>query len=342
MAQVSRSVAVPVPGTWGGTVGRLGVALLALMAATAFALAHGPVPMGLATIAATVLHPSNSIDSLILWEIRLPRVCAAGLVGAGLAGAGVAMQALLRNPLADPYVVGASSGAGLGAVLTQVLFGAVDPFGAFVGALGAVLMTVALARWRGRVQVLTLLLAGYAVGVILAAVQVFLMLLNQENLATVFAWEAGGLHGIAWSTVGLGALLIAPAAVFLWAATPAMNALLLGEEQAGALGVAVGRLQAWLLVWASLLTAASVYLAGLVGFVGLVVPHVVRRWVGPDHRRLLPLAVLWGATFLILADTLAESLPALGTVPVGIVTAFLGGPYFLWLLLRTEREGVTF
>jgi iron complex transport system permease protein len=145
-----------------------------------------------------------------------------------------------------------------------------------------------------------------------------------------------------WGTLGPPAALAAVAVLAAWPLTPVMNALLLGDEQAGALGVGVERTQVALLLCSSLLTAAAVYLAGLIGFVGLVIPHIVRRWNGPDHRTLLPQAILYGASFLVLADTLAESVPQVGAVPVGLITAVLGGPYFLWLLLRTQRQGVTF
>jgi iron complex transport system permease protein len=315
---------------------------LAVVAAFVWGVAHGPVPIPLATVLHRLLHPGPDVATVIIWQIRMPRTAGAALVGAALAGAGVVMQALLRNPLADPYVIGASSGAGLGAVLTEAVTGSLEPFGAFVGALGAVALSFILARGRGRVEMLTLILSGYAVGIMLSAATVFFMLLNQRNLTTIFAWEVGGLSAATWTPVGTAAAFILIGAGMTYGAAPEMNALLLGEEQAGHLGVRVGAVQVWLVVWASLMTAAAVYLAGLVGFVGLVVPHVVRRRLGADHRRLLPLSLLWGAAFLMTASTLAESLPLLGTVPVGLVTAFLGGPYFLWLLRRTVREGVTF
>ena len=317
-------------------------AALAVVAAFLWGIAHGPVPIPLTTVAERLVHPDNGVDTVIIWQIRMPRTVGAALVGAALAGAGVVMQALLRNPLADPYIIGASSGAGLGAVLTETLMGGLEPFGAFLGALGAVALSFVAARGRGRVEMLTLILAGYAVGIMLSAITIFFMLLDQRNLTSIFAWEVGGLSAATWGPIGVAAIFIAVGVVMAYAAAPDMNALLLGEEQAGHLGVRVGAVQVWLLIWASLMTAAAVYLSGLIGFVGLVVPHVVRRRVGADHRRLLPLALLWGAAFLMVADTVSESLPILGTVPVGLVTAFLGGPYFLWLLRRTGRTGVTF
>lgn len=321
---------------------RLALACLVLLASVAAGVAHGPTPLSLATILSVLVHPTGHLASVIVWQIRMPRVMAAALVGAGLAASGVAMQALLRNPLADPYIVGASAGAGLGAVLTATVVGALVPAGAFVGALAAVAATYAVARSRGQVETLTLILAGYALGIMLAAVQTFILLLHQHSLATVFSWEAGSIHGMTWTPVGLAALLILPAALLLVPLTPAMNALLLGDEAASHLGVHVSRLQLLLLALASVMTAAAVYLSGLIGFVGLVIPHVVRRLTTADHRQLLPLAILWGAAFLILADTLSESVPGVGAVPVGLLTAVLGGPYFLWLLVRTQRQGVVF
>lgn len=313
-----------------------------LLGSALLGLAHGPTPIPLGVLMAVLFHPSHSLSSLILWQIRMPNVVTAAVIGAALAAAGVMMQALLRNPLADPYVIGASAGAGLGAVVTQEALGELAPGGAFLGALSAVLVSYLLSRTRGTAQVLTLLLAGYAVGVMLSAVSLFLLLQSHQNLETVLSWEVGGIHAVGWSGLLWPSLLIVASLVLAWPLTPLMNALLLGEEHAATLGLDVPRVQLLLLVSASLLTGAAVYLGGLIGFVGLVIPHVVRRWNGPDHRTLLPQSLIWGAAFLILAATLAETIPGLGSVPVGLVTAFLGGPYFLWLLLKTQRQGVTF
>lgn len=319
-----------------------GVGALVLIGSALLGLAHGPTPISLGTLLSALLHPSAGLPALILWQIRMPAVVTAAVIGAALAGAGVMMQALLRNPLADPYIIGASAGAGFGAVVTQEVLGELAPGGAFLGALGAVMVSYLLSRTRGTAQVLTLLLAGYAVGVMLAAVSLFLLLQSHQNLQTVLSWEVGGIHAVGWGGLLWPSLLILAALLLAWPLTPVMNALLLGEEHAATLGLDVPRVQFLLLVWASLLTGAAVYLGGLIGFVGLVIPHVVRRWNGPDHRTLLPQSLIWGAAFLILAATFAETIPGLGSVPVGLVTAFLGGPYFLWLLLKTQRRGVTF
>lgn len=310
----------------------LGLALLV-------GIMHGPTPIPLHTVIDRIASPNTSIDSVIIWDIRMPEVIAAALVGGGLAVAGAVMQALLKNPLADPYIVGASAGAGLGATLMQELFPVLNMMapGAFVGALAAVFLSYLISRGRGTTSMLTLILAGYAVGVILTSVMTFLMLLNRQDLTTIFAWEIGGINGVTWTQVWIVLIFMAISLVVIWPFAHDMNALLLGEEQAHHLGVPVRRVQFVLLVFASLLTGAAVYISGLIGFVGLVIPHVVRRLNGPNHRQLIPLAFLVGAAFLTLAEIVATSMPVIGPIPVGLVTAFLGGPYFLYLLVRQNR-----
>lgn len=315
-------------------------ALLLLAVTLVVGVMHGPTPIPLGTILGRLAHPNGSITSTIIWDIRMPQVLTASLVGGALAVAGAVMQALLKNPLADPYIVGASSGAGLGATLAQELMpyaGLMAP-GAFVGALAAVFVSYLLSRGRGTSNMLTLILAGYAIGIILSSVTTFLMLINQQSLTTIFAWEVGGIDGTNWSELAISFGLVLLATGVIWPLVPDMNALLLGEEQAHHMGVPVRRVQTVLLAAASLLTAAAVYLSGLIGFVGLVIPHIVRRMNGPNHRTLIPLSFLIGAAFLSLANTVAQSLPVIGPVPVGLVTAFLGGPYFLYLLVQHNRQ----
>ena len=307
-----------------------------LLAAFAIGLVHGSTKMALSTVWHAMLHPAGGISSVIVWQIRFPRLVAAALVGAGLAVSGAVMQALLQNPLADPYVVGASSGAGLGAVVAETFvpgMALVAP-AAFLGALAAVFLAWMLARARSRSPMLTLLLAGYALSVLFSAISTYLMLQNQRSLTTIFAWELGGIHGITWSAVGVAACIMAASALMLIPYLKTMNALLLGDDVAHGVGVAVRRSQFVLLLSASLFTAAAVYLSGLIGFVGLVIPHLVRRLSGPEHERVIPFSFLVGATFMVLADTVAERLPPLGTVPIGLITAFIGGPYFLYVLAR--------
>jgi iron complex transport system permease protein len=300
---------------------------------------HGPTAIPLGAVVARLVHPNRSLDSTIVWQIRLPQVVASAAVGGGLAAAGAVMQALLKNPLADPYIVGASAGAGLGATLAQEIAPLLNLMApaAFLGSLAAVFISYLLSRGRGASAMLTLILAGYAVGVILSSATTFLMLVNRQNLSTIFAWEVGGINGVTWTPTIISLVLIALALGVVWPLAPEMNALLLGEEHAHHVGVPVRRVQLILLGAASLATAAAVYISGLIGFVGLVIPHIARRLNGPNHRQLLPLSFLLGAAFLSLANIVAQSIPVIGPVPVGLVTAFLGGPYFLYLLVQRNR-----
>lgn len=321
-------------------VGQLLLWTALLIAAVAFGLVHGSTDISLGSVLDAIAHPHRGIVAVIIWQIRFPRIVASALVGASLAVAGAVMQALLQNPLADPYIVGASAGAGLGAIGAETLvpgMALVAP-GAFVGALVAVFLAWMLARGRGRSPMLTLLLAGYALSILFSAVSTYLMLRNQDSLSTIFAWELGGIHGVTWSVVRVSGAIMVLAGALIVPHLKHMNALLLGEDVAHSVGVPVPRVQATLLLAASLLTAAAVYLSGLIGFVGLVMPHLVRRLSGPEHERLIPLSMLAGATFLVLADTVAEHLPPLGTVPVGLITAFIGGPYFLYVLARQNHR----
>ena len=323
----------------GKTTANFGGAIIILGGAIVLGVIHGPTSIPLHTVLARLISPNRSIDSVIIWQIRLPAVVASAAVGGGLAVAGAVMQALLKNPLADPYIVGASAGAGLGATLAQEFLPFMNMMapGAFIGALIAVFTSFVLARGRETSRMLTLILAGYAIGVIFTSITTFLMLLNRQTLSSIFAWEVGGINGVTWTQVALSLSLILLSLLVVWPLAPEMNALLLGEEQAHHLGVPVRRVQFILLCAASLLTAAAVYLSGLIGFVGLVIPHIARRLNGPNHRQLLPLSFLVGAGFLALANIAAQSIPIVGPIPVGLVTAFLGGPYFLYLLVRQGR-----
>jgi ABC-type Fe3+-siderophore transport system permease subunit len=328
----------------------LGLLALALLVATGF----GTVGIGWPDIVGIVLKRAlglnlgahwSAADEAIIWELRLPRVLGAALVGAGLAGAGVIFQGLLRNPLADPYLLGTSGGAALAATIAYLiplqlgLFNyALVPAAAFVGALGAILLVYNLARSGGRTPIMTLLLAGFAASSLMAALMSFLMLLNQATLQRVVLWTMGGISASGWSQLVVVATLISVGLLLAVLLTNDLNAFLLGEEQAAALGVAVERKKFFLLVVGALLTGAAVALSGLVGFVGLIVPHIVRLILGPEHRRLLPASVLSGAIFLVLADLVARLLIAPSEIPLGVVTALLGAPFFIYLLRKSKRE----
>ncbi len=284
-------------------------------------------------------------DEVIIGVIRLPRVAGAALVGGALAVAGVVFQALLKNPMADPYIIGTSGGAALGATVAMTLpvtatwlgFGLV-PVLAFVGAMSTVLFVYNLARTGPRVPVVSLLLAGFAVSSMLAAVMSSLMLISGSALRRVILWTMGGMTVNGWQQVAVvgPVMLVGAGAIYLLAGD--LNAFLLGEEEAAYLGVDVERRKILLLFLGSLLTGAAVAISGLVGFVGLVIPHVARLLFGADHRILLPASGLVGGSFLVLADLVARSLLAPTEIPVGIVTALLGAPFFIYLLRRNKKE----
>lgn len=323
----------------------VGALLIALVAGVAFG-AVGVAPSDIISAIGRALagRAGGMADTLIV-EVRLPRVLLAVVVGASLAGAGAIYQALFRNPLADPYILGVSSGAGLGAMLALLLtaqatglrFGIV-PLAAFVGALGTVALVVRLATWRGGLDAASLLLAGVAVSYTLAALTSFLMVFAREQMSAVVFWMMGGLQGASWEHLAMTAPMAALGALASLMLSRELNLMLLGDERAGHLGLPVPRFKLLALGIASLLTSAAVAVAGLVGFIGLMVPHTVRLIIGPDHRALLPASFLAGAVALVAADLVARVIIAPVEIPVGIVTAVLGGPFFVWLLVRGERR----
>lgn len=325
----------------GGLIAALVVAMVVGVGLGAVSIAPGEVVASM--VRGLTGRAQGMADTLVL-QVRLPRVVLAALVGAALAGAGVIYQALFRNPLADPYILGISSGAGLGAVIaltltaqaTALRYGLV-PAAAFAGALLTMLLVVKLASWRGRLDAISLLLAGVAVSYTLSALTSFLQVFAREQMASVVFWMMGGLGSASWPYVAMIAPMFGVGAALALASTKELNLMLLGDERAGQLGVNVGRFTYFALTVASLLTAAAVAVAGLIGFVGLMVPHMVRLTLGPDHRRLLPASLLGGAIVLVLADLLARIVMAPVEIPVGIVTALVGGPFFVWLLVRGGR-----
>lgn len=277
----------------------------------------------------------------IVWQVRLPRIALAGIVGAALSMSGAAYQGLFRNPLADPYLIGVSAGAGLGAVVILVA-GAGNigmlPIAAYVGGLGAVLAAYLAARRSGGVPLTTLILAGVAVSSLASALTAFLMIRSDPDLRPVLSWLLGGFASAQWMHVGLMIPYFLPCAALIFAYSRVMNVMQLDEEHAWQLGVNVGRTKALLIAAASLATAAAVSFSGLIGFVGLIAPHVARMLWGVDYRSLLPLSMLLGAGFLILADMAARTAVSPAELPVGIVTAFCGAPFFLYLLRRRQVE----
>jgi iron complex transport system permease protein len=282
----------------------------------------------------------TAAEETIVFDLRLPRVLTAMTIGVGLAVAGATFQGVLRNPLADPYVLGTASGAALGAAVAVILpvralvleFGLLHGL-AFLGALGAVWLVYKLSRVGGHGQMTSLLLTGYAVGSLLAAGLSMAMFVSGAGLRQIFSYLLGGFEAASWVRFATALPLIIGASIFISIRARALNGFLLGEEAAAHLGIDVRRERAILMGLASLATAAAVAVSGLIGFVGLVAPHIVRLAVGPNARLVLPLAALFGAILMVGADLAAR---LLGEIPVGVVTAVIGAPFFLALLRRTR------
>jgi iron complex transport system permease protein len=294
------------------------------------------------------MHLPGGLDgtqAAVLLQLRLPRVLLAALVGAGLAVSGAAYQGVFRNPLADPYLLGAAAGAGLGATLviayspSQSLgpFGIV-PLAAFVGALVGVGCALALGTAAGGSHSATLMLAGVAVAAFLAAAQTLVQQQNTDDLREVYGWLLGQLGRAQWSDVVLVLPYLGTACLVLLFCGRALDVLAVGDDEASALGVHPGRLRLLVILAASMATASAVAVSGLIGFVGLVVPHIVRRLVGGSHARVLPLSLLAGGAFLVLADLIARVVLAPAELPIGVVTAFIGAPFFAGLLWIGARR----
>lgn len=323
-----------------------GLAVLALGIVLGIALGSVAIPYGdtVAIIVDRLLgtHLSTADPALdaIVWDLRMPRVLVAVTVGAGLAVAGATFQGLLRNPLADPYVLGTASGAALGAAIGVLIpirvmvagFGLIQAL-AFTGALLSVTVVYRLSRVGGLAPLTGLLLTGYAVASLLAAGLTMAMYLSGTALRQIFNYLLGSFEQASWEQLWGALPIVLGGSLLLMTRTRALNALLLGEETAAHLGVNVPRERALLLALASLITAAAVTVSGLIGFVGLVVPHVTRLLVGPNARGVLPISLIWGANLMVFADLAAR---VIGDVPVGVVTAVIGAPFFLALLRRTR------
>jgi len=281
----------------------------------------------------------------IFWEVRIPRVFLAALVGAVLACAGTAMQAVFRNPLADPFIVGVSSGAALGAAsagligITAAVSVFLPPFFAFITATVTVFTVYALGSVKGKVFVDTLLLSGVAVAAFLGAIVSFLIYFAREQFHQLTFWLLGSLALADWGMVIVLLVAAVVGSFIIFLNGRGLNALLLGEETAHNLGIDPEFLKKVMLGVAAMMTAAAVAFTGIIGFVGLIVPHMMRLVFGADHRILVPASTLFGATFLVLSDTLARTIAAPTELPVGIITALCGGPFFVYLLRRSRLGG---
>ena len=337
----------------------LPILAILLLLTILIAVSFGSVSIPVTTIVQLLLngtglfHFARQWDSsleVIIWQVRMPIVVGAALVGAALAVAGTLFQGMLRNPLADPYLIGTSSGAALGATIAFVLpfdtvygtFFPLTPLLAFAGALLTVLLVYAIARSDGHTPVVTLLLAGVVVNAVLVAFQTLILTLWPSNdfgrILGLFNWLSGGVAIVGWqSLIIIGCIVIGGMTCSLFLATM-LDVFALGEEGAAHLGLHVEWSKFVIVMLASLLTAAAVSISGLIGFVGLVTPHLMRLLLGPRHRVLLPASALAGAIFLVLADLLARVALAPMVLPVGVFTALVGAPFFLFLLRGSKRE----
>jgi iron complex transport system permease protein len=333
----------------------IGCLLLACMVVLTLCLQFGATSVGVGTVATAIAHMVRGIEAdstslgtseIIMVQIRFPRVLMGFLVGASLAAVGVTLQALLRNPLADPYVLGVSSGSALG-VSVGILFGIGStlmllpmlPLFGFAGGLLALLLIYRLAQSKGRLPIHSLLLAGVILSAILTAFIMFITSIMEPNRsAGLMAWLMGSLTAPNYPALGIFLLYAVFVLVILMHKAQSLNMLTLGEETARSLGVETEGIKKQLFALTALLTGAIVSVSGMIGFVGMVVPHAVRLVFGSDHRLLLPASALVGGMFLAVADTIARTIMAPAEIPVGIVTALTGGPFFLYLLLwRKDR-----
>ncbi len=332
-------------GLWG-----VGVVALVLSISAAVSIGAVPVPLGTVwgviadKIAPGLVTPDWSAGrAAIVWEIRLPRALLAALVGAGLALVGAVLQAVTRNPLADPHLLGISSGAAFGAILALLHTGmflglATVPLLAFIGALGSTLLVLSVASFAQATSADRLVLTGVAVSFIVMALANVLIFLGDPRAAhTVIFWMLGGLGLAQWAHLIWPALILAGAALWFRAVAGSLNAMTIGDETASTLGIPVARFRLVCFVVAAMVTGVMVAFSGVIGFVGLMIPHIVRLVVGGDNARVLPAAMLLGAIFLVWADIAARTIMRPEDLPIGIVTGLVGGMFFIWLLRRRAR-----
>ncbi|MEA3350791.1 MAG: iron ABC transporter permease [Chloroflexota bacterium] len=325
-----------------------------LLIALIFSVALGAVSMRASTVVSVLLDHLPAVNLVhdwpdsfdtIIFKVRLPHTILIAITGAALAGSGAAYQGLFRNPLADPYIIGVASGAGLGAVAAMAIHWPNNllgyywiPVGAFVGALITILAVYNLARVGQVIPLTTLILSGVAIGTFASALTSFLMLRSDEQIHRAISFLLGGSTMSGWRPVLASLPYMALGVVLLIFSGHILNVLQFGEEQAKQLGLSVERAKLFVIITASLTTAVAVSFSGVIGFIGLIVPHLVRIIWGMDYRRLIPLSILGGSSALLIADILSRVLLAPQTLPVGIVTALAGTPFFLWILRRAKTE----
>lgn len=328
--------------------------LVALLTAAIFAICIGSVSIPIDRVFQSLTSSdlwkvisgghATGVDNIIVLEIRLPRILVAGLVGASLSIAGVAMQALFRNPMASPYILGLSSGGAFGAAVAIVLgFSLVSgqfavPLMAFIFTFLTLFLVYGISRTKFGVPVTTLLLAGIAVGAFFSALVSLIKYFSGDKLSDIVFWMMGGLWNSNWSLFWMALPFVFVGCIILLLLAREMNLLMLGESQATNLGVNVKQIRFIILIASALVTAAAVSVSGVIGFVGLIIPHTLRIIMGPDNKILLPASVVGGAVFMIVTDTIARTIISPQELPVGIITALVGAPFFLYLLRSRKRE----
>ncbi len=328
------------------------IILLLVLATALVSLSMGPVNISVDRVASIVLSyvgldfaAFGRTEQLIIEQIRLPRIVVGALVGMALGVAGATMQGLFRNPMADPGIIGVSAGGAVGAVaaiatgMTGLFFLALPVF-AFVGAMGAAFLVYGIAAVGGRFSIATLLLAGVAVNAFLGAVVSAIIILLPDNgaLREILFWLAGGLDSRSWEHVRVSAPLVLVGTAVIVGMSRDLNLLTLGDDEARSMGIRVDAARVLLLATAALVTGAAVAVSGTIAFVGLVTPHILRLVIGPDHRVLVPMSALGGAAFVILADTVARVVIQPAELRVSIITAFVGAPFFIFLLIKNKRQ----
>jgi iron complex transport system permease protein len=284
-------------------------------------------------------------DFKVIFDIRLPRILMAVIVGIALSGSGVIFQGVFRNPMADPYIIGVSAGAAFGATIGLIFAGAVRFLSlsitsvfAFLGAIGVTFLVYNISKIKGKISVLTLLLSGVALSSLLSSVISFIMIYRTQDLAKVYFWIMGGLSNSSW----INFLVVMPVIILTLLVSSFfmrdLNVMSLGDERANQLGVQTNKIKQILLVLASIMAAAAVSVSGIIGFIGLITPHIMRIIVGPDHKVLYPSSAVAGGIVLLLSDTLARTLLSPREIPVGIITSIIGVPFFIYLLIKTKRQ----
>ncbi|GFN34835.1 FecCD family ABC transporter permease [Tepidimicrobium xylanilyticum] len=316
------------------------IAILALFFTVIISISVGAVKIPLQEIVNVFAKSGNQTNRTIILNLRLPRVIGSAVVGMGLSVVGVFFQGLLRNTMADPYVLGISSGAAFGATIAIILglglFGI--SFLAFISSLAVVIFVYIVSKTGPKISMHTMLLAGIAISAFISAIISLLMLLNHEEFNKIIFWTMGGFSLTNWNNIAFSAPIIVICCLIMYVFSRDLNAILTGEEIAEHLGVNTEMVKKIILVLGSLVTATTVSVGGVISFVGLIVPHISRIIVGPDNRILVPFSALSGAIFLTMADTLARFILRPTEIPIGIITAAFGGPFFLYLLIKSKRK----